>query len=178
MTQFTVNIWLTVTLKKNCYQLWLKNTYHMTNDITSFLNGPWNKELGNWTALLSHSQKTPFHSQSDHNLELQQSIHTNVTVSPAVTQVLAHLKFFRQPYPLRLKNNHNIQMRRRLNSRQLRLQPEYLLCTNNYFGTVESPKRENQGTSDLSHTTPNLNRFFVPSLDRVINSKKQQFVVA
>ena len=38
-------------------------------------------------------------------------------------------------------------------SRQLRLQPDHLLRLNNFCGKVESPKRENQGTSDLSHTS-------------------------
>ena len=119
-----------------------------------------------------------FHFQSDHYQRLRQSLHTSVIASPAVTRELAHLKFFRQPYPLLLSNYHNIDRRRRLNSHQLRLQPDHLFRLNNSCGTVESPKRENQGRSDLSHTILILNRFFVPSIDRVINSNKQQLVVA
>ena len=84
---------------------------------------------------------------------------------------------FRQPYPLLLKNYHNIQKRRRLNSRQLQLQPDHTPRYNNFCRTVGSPKRENQGTSDPIHTILTLNWFFVPSLARVINSIKQQFVV-
>ena len=91
---------------------------------------------------------------------------------------MAHLKFFRQPYPLRLNNYQNIQKRRQLNIRKLQLQPHHLLPFNNFCGTIESPKRENQGTSDLSHTILILNQFFVFSLVRVITSNKQQFVVA
>ena len=49
---------------------------------------------------------------------------------------------------------------------------------NDFCGTVEGPKRENKNTSDLSHTIPILNRFYVSSLVRAINSGKQQFVVA
>ena len=45
-------------------------------------------------------------------LRLRQSLNTNVIASLAVTQELAHLKFFRQPYPLHLNNYHNIQKRR------------------------------------------------------------------
>ena len=97
--------------------------------------------------------------------------------SIAVIQELANLKFFRQPYPLLPNNYHIIHRRRKLNSRQLRLQPDHLLRSNSFCGTVESPKRENQGTSDLSHMILTLNRFFVPSLARVIHSNKQQFVV-
>ena len=91
---------------------------------------------------------------------------------------MAHLKFFRQPYPLRLNNYQNIHKRRRLNIRKLQLQPHHLLRFNNFCGTTESPKRENQGTSDISRTILILNRFFVPSLVRAMTSNKQQFVVA
>ena len=91
---------------------------------------------------------------------------------------LAHLMFFRQPYPLLLNNYHNIHTRRRLNSRQLRLQLDHLLRFNIFCGTVESPKRENQNFADLSHIILILNQFFVTSLARVINSNQQQFVVA
>ena len=96
----------------------------------------------------------------------------------AVIRELAHLMFFRQPYLLLLDNYHNIHRRRRLNSRQLRLQFDHLLRFNNFCGAVERPKRESPNILDLSHMTRNLNRFFVPSLARVINSNKQQFVVA
>ena len=91
---------------------------------------------------------------------------------------LARLMFFRRTYPLLLDNYHITHRRRRLNSRQLRLRPDYLLRSNSFCGTVEDPKRENQGTSDLSHKFLTLNRFFAPSLARVIHSNKQQFVVA
>ena len=49
---------------------------------------------------------------------------------------------------------------------------------NNFCGTVASPKREKQNFSDLSHKIRILNRFYVPSLARAMNSDKQQFVVA
>ena len=91
---------------------------------------------------------------------------------------LARLMFFRQPYLLLLNNYHNIHRRRRLNSRQRRLQLDHLLRFNNFCGTVASPKRENENISDLSHRIPILNRFYVPSLARAKNSDKQQFVVA
>ena len=97
--------------------------------------------------------------------------------SLAVIRELAHLKFFRQPFPLLLNNYHNIHSRRRLNSRQLRLQPDYLLRFTNFCGTVASPKRETQNVLDLSHMILILNRSFVPSLARVINSNKH-FVIA
>ena len=96
---------------------------------------------------------------------------------PAVTQEFVHLTFFRHPYPLLLNNYHNIHRRRRLNSRQFRLQPDHILRFNSFCGTVESPKRENQGTSVLSHAILILNWFYVPSIARVINYIKQQFVV-
>ena len=67
---------------------------------------------------------------------------------------------------------------RRLNSRQLRFQPDHLPRSNNLCGTAESPKRENQIISDLSQMILTINLFFVPSLARVINSNKQQFAVA
>ena len=62
--------------------------------------------------------------------------------------------------------------------RQLRLPLDHSLRFNSFCGTVECPKRENQNISDLSHMIPILNRFYVPSLARAINSDKQQFVVA
>ena len=98
-------------------------------------------------------------------------------MSPAVTQELAHPKFFRQPYPS-LLNNHIIYRRRRLNNRRLRLQPDRLHRYNNFCGTVEYPRQKNQSTSDLSHTILILNPFLVPSLARVENSNKQQLTVA
>ena len=69
--KYTLTIWLNIILKENHLQLWLKNMYHKTNDMMFFMNSSWNKELGNWTALLSHSQQTPFHFQSDHYLRLR-----------------------------------------------------------------------------------------------------------
>ena len=101
----------------------------------------------------------------------------SITGSDSGVGSLAHPKFFRQPYPLLLNNCHNIH-RRGMNNRQLRLQPDDLLRLNNFCGTVENPKRENQNISDLSHMILIFNRFFVPSLARVLNPKKQQFVVA
>ena len=49
----------------------------------------------------------------------------------AVIRELAPLMFFRQPYPLSLDNYH-VHRRRRLNSRQLRLQPGHLHQFNNF----------------------------------------------
>ena len=85
---------------------------------------------------------------------------------------------FRQPYPLLLNNYHNIHRRRRLNSRQLRLQPDHVLRFNNFCWKVQSSNRDNQNILDLSHMILILNRFFVPSVAMVINTNKQQFVVS
>ena len=95
----------------------------------------------------------------------------------AVIRELASLMFFCPPYSLLLNHYHNIHRKRRLNSRQLRLQLDHSLRFNKFCGTVEGPKRENQNTSDLSHMIPTLNRFYVPSLAMAINSDKQQFVL-
>ena len=86
--------------------------------------------------------------------------------------------FSRQPYPLHLNTNHKIHRRRRMNNRQFRLQPDRSLRYNNFCGTLEKSKQKNQSTTNLSQTTPILNLLFVPSLARVINSNRRQFVVA
>ena len=143
-----------------------------------FTNDSWNKELGNWTALQCHPQRTPFHFQSDQCLRLRYLLYTNEIAWLAVIRELARLLFFRQPYPLLLNNYHNIDKRQSLNSRQLRLLPDHSLRFNNFWGTAESPKRENQSISDHSQMIPIRNRFYVLSLARAINSDKQQFVVA
>ena len=98
-------------------------------------------------------------------------------VSPAVIQKLIHLKFSRQPYSLNSSTYHTIHWRRRVKSRQLRLQPDGLLRYNKFCGTVDSLKQKNASTMDLSQTTSVLNRFFVPSLVRVLVNNRQQFVV-
>ena len=99
-------------------------------------------------------------------------------VSPVVIQELTHLIFLANPTHYSLNNYHNIHRRRPLNSRQLPLKADHLLRFISFCGTVECPKRENQGRSDLSHMILILNRFFVPSLVRIIDSNKRQFVVA
>ena len=65
-----------------------------------------------------------------------------------------------------------------MNSLQLRLQQDQSLQSNNFCGTAENLKRENQNISDLSHMILILNRLYVPSSVRAINSDQQQFVAA
>ena len=142
------------------------------------MKGSWNNELGNWIALQRHPPRTPFHFQLDRYPRLRQSLHTNVIAFLAVIRELAHLMFFRQPYPLLLNNNHRIHRRRSMNSLQLRLQLDHSLRFNNFWGTAESPKRESQNISDLSHMTLIHNRPYVHSPVRAINFDQQQVVVA
>ena len=127
-------------------------TEQPTEDTTSFPIRP----LSSTPAILSHKRDSLTSSDSG----------------------VGSAQVFSPTLPSLLNNHHNFHRRRRLNSRQLRLQPDHLLQNNNFCGTVESPKREIQGTSELSHKILILNWLFVPSLASVIHSNRQQFVVA
>ena len=105
-------------------------------------------------------------------------LHTSVIVSQVVTQELVHLKFSRRLYLLLLHTYHNIHRRRCMNNHQFRRTADRLLRYNNFCEAVERLYQKNQNSTDLSQLTPILNRLFVLSLARVINSSWQQFAVA